>query len=833
MEGTARFGSWVGEYGDVDDDLDLPGGPPPKLFGRKKKAAFSDPHISETRLHDVVGRANVWEKYKDKTGAAYFHNPSTGETQWVRPEGCPSEATMSVDDTDEDDGNLFITECTDTDSEDPPMPFTGFIAQEKQQQQHCSPTNLADILDDDTSGKWRRYYDDTQTPYYSNELLDITQWDRPTDYNTADDSATTDSVADCGQIQDLNEELFGVLGDGDSPVSLGGPGGMEDLLGSAEPTLLGGAPTGADVLDCSLGGPGNKVTTKRKRYPKGGGGGGGGGSGKGEELSADVIALLQGAPEEKVGGGVLGSPGKNRRSAESSRGRRRLDRAKGKDVAEVSPVSMPEEEKVKPAVEVPVVPAEKVPRRLPDLAEPRRRVPVVARKAQPKVEQQPQQIQQPQSKSPRIESPQQSPEPTPNPVSKAKANRPRVVSFSKPDATTVAACEPVTVPVPPVAAAPMMVQPLQRSPPLVALPSIELGEHWTKGWKAGANKPQSLSMTIDTLPGAEENTWGTPGYDTYCLDGSYKTYRDRRQGMVKNAPEKTPQKAATPTVTPAEKERQVLQDLRVQHQIPMKAVFKKLGGTLGKEWAKKWVSLSETQLSFAEDETGSANRKIVSLNAVTRIIGVAESEQKHSRQHVFELEVKDQKPKSFQANSAREANVWVSAITDLVAFNRTRVTRDLFSTSTVGDVWADMQGEFMYKPKSDLVQGQSLSRELSKFFGGNKWPARWVWTEDKSLLYTRVKGGVPEKTLPFSSFQLCAVCSLMCWESQTVGIFLMVETVNGFLCKHTTLHLVIKRYVINYYKRRTLIHNVFPTTTFFFRKWSHPRCVRCRPLDTY
>eukprot|EP01061_Rhynchopus_euleeides_P020267 TRINITY_DN33020_c0_g1_i1.p1 TRINITY_DN33020_c0_g1~~TRINITY_DN33020_c0_g1_i1.p1 ORF type:complete len:734 (+),score=261.34 TRINITY_DN33020_c0_g1_i1:107-2203(+) len=185
--------------------------------------------------------------------------------------------------------------------------------------------------------------------------------------------------------------------------------------------------------------------------------------------------------------------------------------------------------------------------------------------------------------------------------------------------------------------------------------------------------------------------------------------------------------------------------------------MKKLGGALGKEWAKKWVTLTEAQLSFAEDETGSANRKIVPLNAVSRVLDVEEAEGKHGRQHVFEVEVKDQKPKAFQAGSAREAREWAAAVTQLAAFGKARITRDRFSTNSVGDVWADMPGEFMYKPKSELTgqNGQSFSREFSKLFGGNKWPARWVWTADRCLMYARTKGAEPEKTVSISNLQLC------------------------------------------------------------------------------
>eukprot|EP00756_Hemistasia_phaeocysticola_P018816 Hpha_TRINITY_DN15619_c4_g6::TRINITY_DN15619_c4_g6_i1::g.99393::m.99393 len=181
-----------------------------------------------------------------------------------------------------------------------------------------------------------------------------------------------------------------------------------------------------------------------------------------------------------------------------------------------------------------------------------------------------------------------------------------------------------------------------------------------------------------------------------------------------------------------------------------KVPLRKLGGRTGMRWQERYLGITCTELSLAEDMSGSRNRKIVPMRDVKRVDALPRAQ--HGHEFVFQVDAEGQKSKVLRAGSAEEMGRWIDAI---------RAARELcallekqggleFNADHLGDVWKDMPGEFMWKRRSEKQGRSALRNAIRRGAGGDEWHDRWVWTQGGELLYSRQRGAPPEKRIALS-----------------------------------------------------------------------------------
>eukprot|EP00754_Rhynchopus_humris_P029352 Rhum_TRINITY_DN15211_c22_g1::Rhum_TRINITY_DN15211_c22_g1_i1::g.145006::m.145006 len=94
----------------------------------------------------------------------------------------------------------------------------------------------------------------------------------------------------------------------------------------------------------------------------------------------------------------------------------------------------------------------------------------------------------------------------------------------------------------------------------------------------------------------------------------------------------------------------------IEHQGPVK----KLGGTFGKTWKERHLSISGGEFVIYEDPTRTGRGSALPLD---RIQAVSRVEPKHAgKSHVFEVSLRKGKPSRFQAPSEGDQDVWLAKL---------------------------------------------------------------------------------------------------------------------------------------------------------------------------
>ena len=114
--------------------------------------------------------SGAWEKHETDDGQVYYYNPDTEETTWDTPAGYDGDATTKGDDDDDDDDDKDADEKKAAVKKEEPV---------------------AQASDSNNKGSWEQLKDEEGNVYYYNSQTEVTQWDKPEDF---DESATTAAV---------------------------------------------------------------------------------------------------------------------------------------------------------------------------------------------------------------------------------------------------------------------------------------------------------------------------------------------------------------------------------------------------------------------------------------------------------------------------------------------------------------------------------------------------------------------------------------------------------------------------------------------------------------
>jgi len=145
---------------------------------------------------------NVWEKHETDDGQVYYHNTETDETTWDVPEGY----NQDEDDTNNED---VIMEDADESSD----------KEETTAVDHDESQNATTTTTDEKKNAWEQVTDEQGNVYYYNSQTEVTQWEKPEDFDKTADTAVAVSAAANG---DGEAEVEAPAENGDTAIANNG-----------------------------------------------------------------------------------------------------------------------------------------------------------------------------------------------------------------------------------------------------------------------------------------------------------------------------------------------------------------------------------------------------------------------------------------------------------------------------------------------------------------------------------------------------------------------------------------------------------------------------------
>jgi len=125
-----------------------------------------------------------WEAYQDDEGRTYYFNADTGETTWDKP-----MSEVEVDGGGQDHEQQQGDEMELKEEEEEEEGGGGDVGEEMTPGQ-----SIKEEENQENEAEWIAYQDDEGREYYYNTVTQVTQWDKPENFEPPSGNETTDDV---------------------------------------------------------------------------------------------------------------------------------------------------------------------------------------------------------------------------------------------------------------------------------------------------------------------------------------------------------------------------------------------------------------------------------------------------------------------------------------------------------------------------------------------------------------------------------------------------------------------------------------------------------------
>lgn len=126
-----------------------------------------------------------WEAYQDDEGRTYYFNADTGETTWDKP-----MSGVEVDEGDQDYEQQQQQQGDEMENKEEKGGGGGDAGEERASDQAMEEEEK----NQENEGEWIAYQDDEGREYYYNTVTQVTQWDKPENFEPPSEDGKTDDV---------------------------------------------------------------------------------------------------------------------------------------------------------------------------------------------------------------------------------------------------------------------------------------------------------------------------------------------------------------------------------------------------------------------------------------------------------------------------------------------------------------------------------------------------------------------------------------------------------------------------------------------------------------
>ena len=126
-----------------------------------------------------------WEAYQDDEGRTYYFNADTGETTWDKP-----MSGVEVDEGDQDYEQQQQQQGDEMENKEEKGGGGGDAGEERASDQAMKEEEK----NQENEGEWIAYQDDEGREYYYNTVTQVTQWDKPENFEPPSEDGKTDDV---------------------------------------------------------------------------------------------------------------------------------------------------------------------------------------------------------------------------------------------------------------------------------------------------------------------------------------------------------------------------------------------------------------------------------------------------------------------------------------------------------------------------------------------------------------------------------------------------------------------------------------------------------------